>query len=300
MPPLSLDEWFASGERIAVTLPALTEDGETRIVHIFCRLEGAGPWLTFLHGFPTCSWDWAKVAPLIKDRFRLLTFDFLGYGDSDKPANHRYSLFEQASLTEAVWHHYGVERTGLVAHNYGSTVAVELLSRLAENSLTCHLEGVLLMNAGLYVDLQRPVLAQRLLQKPVVGPLLNRFIRERFFRQQFSSIFSPEHPISPDELHQHWRAIIRRNGVHNYHRLIYYLTERRLNKARWEGTLENPPVPVRFLWGLEDPVSGRHISAHIRQHIPDARLRELPGIGHYPQLEAPELVAGEIAAAFAS
>jgi pimeloyl-ACP methyl ester carboxylesterase len=150
------------------------------------------------------------------------------------------------------------------------------------------------MNAGLYVDVQRPVLVQNLLQVPGLGKALSSLIGEKAFNRQFASVFSAEHPISQEELHQHWSAIQRRDGVRNYHRLIYYLSERRENKARWETTLENPGVPVKFLWGQQDPVSGRHMAERILERMPQADLTALEDVGHYPQLEAPERVGVEI------
>lgn len=295
----SVEDWFASGERVQLRSSAGSDEDAARAFRLFCRVEGAGPCLTFLHGFPTCSWDWAQISHPLKQHFRLLMFDFLGFGDSDKPSDHEYSLFEQADFTEALWRHFGVAQTGLVAHNYGATVALELLSRQKEDRLAAQIDRVVLMNAGVYVDRIRPVLVQTLLRQPVLGAALSRLIGERAFNNQFSSIFSEAHPISAPELRQHWAAITRRDGVRNYHRLIRYLDERRQNKARWEDALENPGVPVRFLWGLQDPVSGRHISDHIRERIPDADLRELPDVGHYPQLEVPALIAAEIVDFFA-
>ncbi len=288
---LSLDEWFAGGERILLPLPA---PATTRGVHIFSRVAGAGVWLTLLHGFPSCSWDWARISPLLEPSNRLLMFDFLGFGDSDKPTGHRYSLFEQANLTEALWRRLGVEHTSLVAHDYGATVALELLSRQAEGRLATRVERCILMNAGLYIDLQRPVLAQRLLEKPVLGTLLDHLISERMFSRQFSSVFAPDRLPSPSDLHQYWSAVTRRGGLRNYHRLISYLSERRQHKLRWEGSLERAGVPLRFIWGLADPVSGKHIADEIRRRIPGADLVELPRVGHYPQLEIPERVVREI------
>src|SRR5919106_5854659 len=108
------DAWFADGERVLLELPSGSFE-------IFARVSGSGRWLTFLHGFPTSSWDWAKVAPALERRFCLLCFDFLGFGESDKPRGHRYSIIEQADLTAVLWQHFGIEETGLVAHDYGAT-----------------------------------------------------------------------------------------------------------------------------------------------------------------------------------
>jgi pimeloyl-ACP methyl ester carboxylesterase len=47
-------------------------------------------------------------------------------------------------------------------------------------------------------------------------------------------------------------------------------------------------VPLRFIVGLDDPVSGAHVAARYRELIPDPDIVELAGIGHYPQVEAPE------------
>ncbi len=290
---LDLAEWFSGGERVPVTFQR-SSGGAAQTYHIFCRVEGSGPWLTFLHGFPTCSWDWAKVAHDLKPHYRLLFFDFLGFGDSDKPHGHPYSIFEQADITAALWRHFGVTRTGLVAHDYGDSVATELLARQAEGHLATGIGSVVMLNGGVYVDVYRPLLIQTLLRQPVLGPALARLITERSFARSFRSLFSPQHPIPAAELHQHWLAIQRHNGTRNYHALIAYIGERMANQARWEGTLERLTPPIHFIWGMVDPVSGAPIAARLRERIPGIDLLALADVGHYPQLEVPELVAPAI------
>ena len=86
--------------------------------------------MTLLHGFPASSFDWAGVMPqLTGTGYRVTTLDFLGYGSSDKPYPYRYSLIEQANLVQALWRDLGIDRTALVAHDYGVSVAQELLFR---------------------------------------------------------------------------------------------------------------------------------------------------------------------------
>ena len=67
--------------------------------------------MTVLHGFPSSSHDWARAAPHLATDHALLLPDFLGFGASDKPADHHYSLTEQADLIEALWAHEGVVST---------------------------------------------------------------------------------------------------------------------------------------------------------------------------------------------
>jgi pimeloyl-ACP methyl ester carboxylesterase len=290
---LNLDEWLGSGERLKVEVPSGT-------FAIFCRTQGSGPWLTFLHSFPTSSWDWAKVADRLAERHRCLFIDFLGFGDSDKPAGHEYRLVEQAGIVEALWRHYGVDSTGLVAHDYGGSVAQELLARQAAGQLGAQVRAVVFLNSTLYPDLHRPVRLQQLLRNPVLGPIVSRLISEKRFSASFAAVFSRSHPIDPEELHQHWLAVERRQGVRRYPRLIAYLGERQQQKARWQGAIEGTQTPLRFLWGMADTVSGPPIAEQIRARIPNADLVELPDVGHYPQIEVPQRVAEEIAATFAA
>src|SRR5205807_8250945 len=96
---------------------------------------GRGPAMTLLHGFPSSSHDWAKVAPALAERHALLLCDFLGFGASDKPSEHVYSLLEQADLVEALWAREGIASTRLVAHDYAVSVTQELLARDSEGKL---------------------------------------------------------------------------------------------------------------------------------------------------------------------
>jgi pimeloyl-ACP methyl ester carboxylesterase len=73
-------------------------------------------------------------------------------------------------------------------------------------------------------------------------------------------------------------------------KLIRYMVERRQFRERWVGALQNSNIPLRLIDGLDDPVSGAHMVARYRELIADADVVELEGIGHYPQLEAPEQV----------
>ncbi|NWS23202.1 MEST protein, partial [Pachyramphus minor] len=91
---------------------------------------GSSDVVILLHGFPTSSYDWSKIWEGLTQRFhRVIALDFLGFGFSDKPRPHRYSIFEQANVVEGLTRHLGLQhhRINLLAHDYGDTVAQELL-----------------------------------------------------------------------------------------------------------------------------------------------------------------------------
>ncbi|GAA2799661.1 alpha/beta hydrolase [Kitasatospora paracochleata] len=285
LPPLA--EWTAGGRRLRV--PARGREHS-----LFVRQDGPadGRPVTLVHGFPTSSHDWAAVVPaLAADGCRVTTLDLLGFGESDKPRRHPYSLLEQADLVQAVWQRLDIGDTALVAHDYGVSVAQELLARDP-----ARITRMAWLNGGLYADLHRPVLAQRLLHGPL-GPLLVRAMNERRFRASMRRVLG--RPVPDRVLHDMWLAVARDNGHLLAPLLLHYIDERRTHGPRWNTAQETHPGPTLYLWGPADPISGAHVLARIRTRAPHATVTELAGpppTGHYPQVENPHEVAAALTA----
>ena len=91
-----------------------------------------------------------------------------------------------------------------------------------------------------------------------------------------------------------WRAA-ERGGV-ILHKLIAYIPDRRAHERRWVDALETTDVPLTFVWGMLDPVSGAHMGERIRERIPVARFIALEDVGHWPPIEAPGRVAAAVLA----
>jgi len=250
--------------------------------------DRALPALLLVHGFPTSSWDFAKIWPRLAARFRVLAADLLGFGFSSKPRRHRYSIMEQADLIDTVAALHGIERHHLLAHDYGDTVAQELLARDNERPLG-RIDSVCFLNGGLFPETHRARRIQRLLESPL-GPLLSRLTNRRAFGASMTAIFGPQTPPSSEELDGFWALARLENGHTLAHELIRYMEDRRRHRERWVGALQHARCPLAVIDGAADPVSGAHMVARYRELIGKGYVALLPGIGHYPQVEAPELV----------
>jgi pimeloyl-ACP methyl ester carboxylesterase len=275
----SIEQWWADGERVPIPL-----GGAERT--IFLRSLGAGPSITLLHGFPSSSHDWAKVAPALAERHSLLMPDFLGFGASEKPVEHDYSLREQADLVEAIWAREHVEQTTLVVHDYAVSVAQELLARRAGRELAVELRAVHLLNGGLYPELHRPQPTQTALLDPEHGPKIGELITEELFVAGLRPTFAEGYDAAADSA-EIWRSMNRDEGQRLSHLLIRYMVDRERDGARWVAALEQTDVPLAFVWGMLDPVSGAHMAERIRERLPGAPLLALDDVAHWPQLEAP-------------
>lgn len=278
-----IQDWWSAGERVPLELRGAARN-------VFIRRMGSGPSMTLLHGFPSSSHDWAKAAPALAQSRSLLLPDFLGFGASDKPAEHEYSLHEQADLVEAIWRREGVTSTVIAAHDYAVTVTQELLARRSEGRLSVDLSAVHLLNGGLYPDLHRPQPAQEILADPEQGPQLSANLNEQLLIASLEPTFADGFDAAADSA-DIWRSLARDDGYLNLHRLIGYMAERREFEDRWVGALEGTDVSLAFVWGMLDPISGTHIAERIRERLPNAPLRALEDVAHWPQLEAPERVA---------
>jgi pimeloyl-ACP methyl ester carboxylesterase len=256
---------------------------------VFYRDDGAGPVLLCIHGFPSASWDWHKLWPALTARFRVVAPDMLGFGLSAKPRDYDYSLRDQADLHEALLDGLDVRSADVLAHDYGDSVAQELLARQLERSDGLRLRSVCLLNGGLFPESHRARTSQKLMRSPL-GPLFARLATEQRFSAGFAEVFGPHTKPSPAELHTVWQLNQHNQGLRVMPKIIRYLDERREQRERWVGALQRSRVPLRFVNGPEDPVSGRHMAERYRALVPSPDVVLLDGIGHYPQLEAPERV----------
>ena len=130
-----------------------------------------------------------------------------------------------------------------------------------------------------------------------LGPLAARLSSERVFRQQFGSLFTDEHPLTPAEAADQWSLICHNGGRTMGHELIAYLEERVRLAGRWHGAIAGWDGSLSLAWGLRDPVATPAVLEALRELRPGAPVTELPDLGHYPQLVDPARVAAAILAA---
>ena len=270
--------------------------GRRLFVH---RQTGAGgPTLLFLHGFPSSSYDWRALLEL-RGGEPTLAFDFLGFGLSEKPRDHVYTLAWQADATEELVRRAGSPPVFLVAHDMGTSVATELMARELRGELGIELAGALLFNGSMLLHLASPTLGQRLLRSRL-GPLFARLTSERGFRFQFARIFSPEHPLSAEEAADQWALVAHNGGAAVAHRTIHYMEERERFTERWHGAIRDWPGSLTLAWGLRDPVATTAVLDGLRALRPGVTAIELPDAGHYPQIECPERISAALDAALAA
>lgn len=251
------------------------------------RTGGHGEVLWLVHGFPTSGRDWSALWPSLARSHRLYALDMLGFGQSDKPVDFAYSIPAAADQWVALAQAEQLTEVRLLAHDYGNTVAQELLARQRDGRLPFRIQAVVFLNGGLFPEATFPLPIQRWLAGPL-GPLLARLSSQRRFVASMQQICRQPWPAG--EMEEAWQLLVRAGGRLCMPALLGYIRERSTQRTRWVGALQQAGIPLALINGVDDPISGRSIVTRWRELLPAAPVIELTGVGHYPQLEAPQQV----------
>lgn len=260
---------------------------------------GGGMLLLFLHGFPSSSYDWRPLLELRPPEEATLCFDFLGFGLSEKPRDHEYTLAWQADAAEELVRRAGSPPVFVIGHDMGTSVATELMARDLRGELGMNMGGALLFNGSMLLHLAKPTLGQNLLRSRF-GSLFARLTSERGFRAQFSRIFSAQHPLGDEEAADQWSLLTHGGGQRIAHLTINYMAERERFTERWHGAIREWPKPLTLAWGMQDPVARTEVLDGLRELRPGVETIELPDAAHYPQIEQPELISAALDTALRS
>jgi pimeloyl-ACP methyl ester carboxylesterase len=266
------------------TAPAEAEAG-TRVVEapggdLNVRERGRkdAPAIVLLHCY-TCSMDyWSRLEPLLPRDRRVIAFDLLGHGGSEKPKD-GYGIAAQADGIAAALRDMGVEDAIVAGQSLGGHVTTALSQRHPEL-----VAGAVVMDSGAAPgDGELPFMA-RLALTPVLGPALKRITPDAAIEQGLSRAFADGFEV-PDAFVDDVRAMTYPafSGVPDA--VTDYIEESPLDERLTESG-----KPVLVIFGAEDHVVDPD-SADAYADIPGARVEILPDVGHTPQMEAPAKVA---------
>lgn len=265
---------------------------------IFYRAEGSGPYLLAIHGYPFNSWDWSLIWPAITQRFSVIAPDMIGMGFSDKPRAYGYSVGDHADMHEALLAHLGVEHAHILAHDLGDSVGQELLARshFGEQSYgSWRIDSVTWLNGGLFNEAYTPRAMQKIMSRTPLGdimsPLQGGALSRKLLEPTLNEMFGPDTKPSAAMMEQFHQILDYNDGKRVLHKVGRFLDDRVRHRNRWVRAMRETAVPMRLIDGPVDPNSGAHMAARYREVIPDADVVMLAdGIGHWPQLEAPDAV----------
>ena len=244
--------------------------------------------MVILHGYPTSSFDYYKVLPELSKNYRLILHDHLGFGFSDKPKDVDYSLVTQADIALELWRQLGLKKIYLFAHDYGTSVATEIIARYNANELDIEIEQLILTNGSIHIELSQLRTIQKLLKHKFLGKYVAKLTNFLIFKKNMKNIYFDTSKVTDNELKEMWKLIELNGGRKVIHKLTQYINERYLHWNRWVGALKETQIPTKIIWAKNDPIAVPAIAKLLSKEITNNTLYWLENTGHFLMLENPK------------
>ena len=244
--------------------------------------------MVILHGYPTSSFDYYKVLPELSVNYRVILHDHLGFGFSDKPKDVDYSLVTQADIALELWRQLGLKKIFLFAHDYGTSVATEIIARYNANELDIEIEQLILTNGSIHIELSQLRTIQKLLKHKILGKYVAKLTNFPIFRKNMKNIYFDTSRVTDNELKEMWKLIELNGGRKVIHKLTQYINERYLHWNRWVGALKETQIPTKIIWAKNDPIAVPAIAKLLSKEITNNTLYWLENTGHFLMLENPK------------
>ena len=249
-----------------------------------------------MHGFPDNLHIYDYLIPhLVARGRRVVAFDFLGFGESDKPAGAAYSFGQQLGDLKAVVDALGLEKIVPVAHDASGSAAINFAIDYPEHTASLVILNAVFAQAPtlklpelieLFATTNLKALTSKLLQSPdQFGWVVD------FQRTRFQASLSDKHKERYDAF---LRPVIDRNfrggAVSAFAQMTGHLFEDITRNTTRIPVMEALDIPVKLIWGENDPYLNVGVAEDLRSHLSDASLHRIPA-GHWVQIDEPELVA---------
>jgi haloalkane dehalogenase len=247
--------------------------------------EGQGPPIVMVHGTPTWSFLYRHLVKGLRDRYRCVVPDHLGFGLSDKPRAFSYRPADQAANLAKLVDSLRLKDITLVVHDFGGPIGLSYAIDHPEN-----VGRLVIFNTWMWSFRgdRRRELVGRLLGS-ALGRLLYRFgfSVQRLWRDAIAD----RGRYTPAVHRQYVAALaspVARHATWVYARELLGSSE--WYDALWARRERLARIPALVVWGMKDPAFG-DLLPRWRAALPCAEVIELPDTGHAPPEErAPEIL----------
>jgi pimeloyl-ACP methyl ester carboxylesterase len=237
--------------------------------------EGEGPAVVLLHGFASAIEAWRGVREeLLKTHHRVIALDLKGFGWSSRPEGD-YSPQAEAALVLALMDQRNVKSAAVVAHSWGSSVALAMVMAAPER-----VTRLALYDAWVY-EQQLPTTFLWARANGVGEALFDLFYAERPDEKMARAFYDPKKYVSERFVEEVERALDRPGTT-----AAALAAVRGQRFTEMESHYREVKQPVLLLWGREDEVTLLEYGERLSHELPHAHLVVYPQCGHFPMIEA--------------
>lgn len=249
------------------------------------------PVILLLHGFPDSLHIYDQIASKLTSKYRVISFDFLGWGKSDKPDNHMYNSASLYHDLESTIEYFGFEKVSLVVHDASGPPGIDWAINNPEKT-----DMLVLLNTYYHpMDVLRKPEAIETFSTPSIkrsiirtGAKISNFGWRTGFQNQLDKFFSNEaikEKMVPVLTHQ---AMNIRTSFFQLNNVLDQEAKIRLNK---KNKLFNYTGLVKIIFGKDDQYLNSKVAMKLNEILPNSSLHLVKNAAHFVQLDQPSEVA---------
>ena len=256
------------------------------------RMAGDGPLVVLIHGITSTSHVWVDAMAMLAERYTVVAPDLIGHGRSAKPRGD-YSLGAYASGGRDLLGVLGFERGTVVGHSLGGGIALQFAYQFPEY---CE-RLVLVSSGGLGTEVHPLLRAGALPGSELVMPLIapNWAVRAGAVVGEFLQRFGVQAGPDLAEAIRGYASLADRDARAAFLQTLRAVIDLEGQRVSATDRLYLAQrLPTLLIWGTDDPIIPIEHGRAARERIPESRLVEIPGAGHWPQLDDPDRFVDEL------
>jgi pimeloyl-ACP methyl ester carboxylesterase len=253
-------------------------------VKLAVHASGRGKPLIFIHGLGASSYTWHKIAPTLAKSNRVIAIDLKGFGQSDKPLDGRYSIFDQARLVQDYIIRNNLRGATLVGHSYGGGVALAVALNMMDAGQK-NLSRLILIDSVAY---RQPIpFFFQVLRTPIIGEIgLSVIPPEVQMERALSLAYHEDGKVTPETVNNYASALYSEGGRHALLSTIDALDPGQADE--FSKRYKQLRLPTLVIWCHYDKIVPIRIGLRLANELPNARLEVMRECGHIPHEEQPE------------
>jgi haloalkane dehalogenase len=251
--------------------------------------EGKGETILFVHGTPSWSFDYRNIIKYLKESYRCIAIDHIGFGLSDKPEHYDYSTQNHSKTLEKFVLEKQLNNMTLVVHDFGGPIGLNVAIQHPEK-----IKNLIILNSWLWSSENDPdyIKLKKILKSPLL-PFLYRYLNfspKFILPQSFGDKKLPKNLLK--QYTKPFANKTQRNGALSFSKSL--LNDQNWFEELWNKRSAISDKPTLFIWGMKDPVIKPHNLEKFQCGFTNSRTVQLETSGHFPQEEQPEKVTNAI------
>ncbi|NOZ87005.1 MAG: alpha/beta hydrolase [Deltaproteobacteria bacterium] len=245
---------------------------------------GSGEPVLLLHGWADSTYTWRQLISRLKNRFRLVAFDWPGFGFSDK-CNMPLSYFELAAVAASVMDALSVRSAFVVGNSMGGAAALQLAADYPER-----VKALALLDPAAGMNESDGPWIKRIVLAPASGRISTFLMGRLAFKIGLESAVFRDDLVSDKVVEEMYLPLMSRGGRSAMVKQLNEIMERPVTM----NVIRRVSAPTLLIWGARDAWVPLDCAKRLSSWLKGSILKIIPNCGHLPQWEAPDETAGAI------